>query len=126
MRHAGGRRRGSHPCAGGRRCPRAGRADRVPGPRHRGIRERPCRQGRRTDPGAEPGDRTDEERAGAAVTALIHAGQAAGDIHPDVTVDDVYLLFSTAPTDQPPAARARWLALVTTGLTTAREATAAR
>ncbi|WP_030326818.1 TetR/AcrR family transcriptional regulator [Streptomyces sp. NRRL B-3229] len=70
--------------------------------------------------GAEPGDRTDEERAGAAVTALIRAGQAAGDIHPDVTVDDIYLLFSTAPTDQPPAARARWLTLVITGLTTAR------
>ncbi|MEU6143228.1 TetR/AcrR family transcriptional regulator [Streptomyces sp. NPDC047081] len=70
--------------------------------------------------GAEPGDRTDEERAGAAVTALIHAGQTAGDIHPDVTVDDIYLLFSTAPTDQPPASRTRWLTLVTTGLTTAR------
>ncbi|MFD7291564.1 TetR/AcrR family transcriptional regulator [Streptomyces sp. NPDC059863] len=70
--------------------------------------------------GAEPGDRADEERAGAAVTALIHAGQAAGDVHPDVTVDDIYLLFSTAPTDQPPVARARWLTLVTTGLTTAR------
>lgn len=50
----------------------------------------------------------------------LHAGQADGDIHPDVTVDDIYLLFSTAPTDQPPAARARWLTLVTTGLTTAR------
>lgn len=76
--------------------------------------------------GAEPGDRTDEDRAGTAVTALIHAGQADGDIHPDVTVDDIYLLFSTAPTDQPPAARARWLTLVTTGLTTARGATAVR
>ncbi|MGW2722667.1 TetR family transcriptional regulator [Streptomyces sp. NPDC001492] len=76
--------------------------------------------------GAEPGDRTDEDRAGAAVTALIHAGQADGDIHPDVTVDDIYLLFSTAPTDQPPPARARWLTLVSTGLTTARAATAVR
>lgn len=76
--------------------------------------------------GAEPGDRTDEDRAGAAVTALIHAGQADGDIHPDVTVDDIYLLFSTAPTDQPPEARARWLTLVTTGLTTARGATPVR
>lgn len=74
--------------------------------------------------GAEPGDRTDEERAGAAVAALIREGQTVGDIHPDVTVDDIYLLFSTAPTDQPPAARARWLTLVTTGLTTARPAAA--
>ncbi|GAB2886576.1 TetR/AcrR family transcriptional regulator [Streptomyces mayteni] len=67
--------------------------------------------------GAEPGDRADEDRGGAAVTALIRAGQADGDIHRDVTVRDIYLLFSTAPTDQPPAVRARWLALVTPGLT---------
>ncbi|MGX1566187.1 TetR/AcrR family transcriptional regulator [Streptomyces sp. NPDC055506] len=68
--------------------------------------------------GAEPGDRSTEERASAAVAALIQAGQADGDIHPDVTVNDIYLLFSTAPTDQPPAARARWLTLVIPGLTT--------
>ncbi|MFD8478276.1 TetR/AcrR family transcriptional regulator [Kitasatospora sp. NPDC059673] len=67
--------------------------------------------------GAEPGDRADEDRAGAALAALIRAGQADGDIHPDVTVGDIYLLLSTAPTDQPPAARARWLALVAPGLT---------
>ncbi|MFE2972226.1 TetR/AcrR family transcriptional regulator [Streptomyces sp. NPDC059340] len=68
--------------------------------------------------GAEPGDRTAEDRAGAAVAALIHAGQADGDIHPDITVNDIYLLFSTAPTDQPPVTRARWLTLVVPGLTT--------
>ncbi|MBK3571934.1 TetR/AcrR family transcriptional regulator [Streptomyces sp. MBT62] len=68
--------------------------------------------------GADPDDRADEDRAGAAVAALIRAGQADGDIHPDVTVSDIYLLFSTAPTDQPPAARTRWLTLVTPGLTT--------
>ncbi|MDH6623648.1 hypothetical protein M2271_001440 [Streptomyces sp. LBL] len=42
---------------------------------------------------------------GAAPATLVQAGQADGDIHQDVTVDDIYLLFSTAPTDQPPAAR---------------------
>ncbi|GAA4294564.1 hypothetical protein GCM10023086_06830 [Streptomyces venetus] len=68
--------------------------------------------------GADPVDRDAEARAGAALAALIQAGQADGDLHQDVTVDDFYLLFSTAPTDQPPAARARWLALVLTGLTT--------
>ncbi|MFD5751023.1 hypothetical protein [Streptomyces sp. NPDC127033] len=68
--------------------------------------------------GAEPGDRADEDRAGAAVAALIRAGQADGDIHPDVTVNDIYLLFSTAPTDRPAADRARWLTLVVPGLTT--------
>ncbi|MDT0318587.1 TetR family transcriptional regulator [Streptomyces sp. DSM 44918] len=73
--------------------------------------------------GATPGDRAAEDRASAAVTALIHAGQADGDIHPDVTVADIYLLFSTAPTDQPATARTRWLTLVTTGLTTHARAT---
>ncbi|MFJ8113089.1 TetR/AcrR family transcriptional regulator [Streptomyces sp. NPDC096132] len=68
--------------------------------------------------GADPVDRDAEARAGAALAALIQAGQTDGDIHQDVTVDDIYLLFSTAPTDQPPAARARWLTLVLTGLTT--------
>ncbi|MFF4802227.1 helix-turn-helix domain-containing protein [Streptomyces sp. NPDC001351] len=68
--------------------------------------------------GADPVDRDAEARAGAALAALIQAGQADGDIHQDVTVDDIYLLFSTAPTDQPSAARTRWLTLVLTGLTT--------
>ncbi|MHC5905260.1 TetR/AcrR family transcriptional regulator [Streptomyces sp. S6] len=68
--------------------------------------------------GAEPGDRVDEDRASAAVTALIEAGQTAGDIHPDVTVQDIYLLFSTAPTDRPEAVRTRWRTLVMPGLTT--------
>ncbi|MFD4714178.1 TetR/AcrR family transcriptional regulator [Streptomyces sp. NPDC058430] len=66
--------------------------------------------------GAEPGDRAAEDRAGAAVAALIHAGQADGDIHPDVTVNDIYLLFSTAPTDEPSVDR--WLTLLVPGLTT--------
>ncbi|MFD7506059.1 TetR/AcrR family transcriptional regulator [Streptomyces sp. NPDC059850] len=68
--------------------------------------------------GAEPGARAAEDRAGAAVAGLIQAGQADGDIHPDVTVNDIYILFSTAPTDQPPTARTRWLTLVVPGLTT--------
>ncbi|MEV8351923.1 TetR/AcrR family transcriptional regulator [Streptomyces niveus] len=73
--------------------------------------------------GTEPSDHVAEDRAGRAVAALIRAGQADGDVHPDVTVNDIYLLFSTAPTDQPLTARARWLTLVTPGLTTqARQA----
>lgn len=59
---------------------------------------------------------TSAHRAGRAVALIIRAGQAARDIHPDVTVDDVYLLFSTAPTDHPAAARTRWLTLVIPGL----------
>lgn len=69
--------------------------------------------------GADPDDKaTTVERSAAAPATLIQAGQAAGDIHPDVTIDDMYLLFSTAPTDQPAAARARWLTLFLPGLTT--------
>jgi hypothetical protein len=68
--------------------------------------------------GADPVDGDAEARAGAALATLIRAGQADGDIHQDVTVDDLYLLFNTAPTDQPATARTRWLTLVLTGLTT--------
>jgi len=68
--------------------------------------------------GADPGGKAAEDRASAALAALIRAAQADRDLHPDVTVHDVYLLLSTAPADQPRAARARWLTLVLPGLTT--------
>ncbi|RKN05995.1 TetR/AcrR family transcriptional regulator [Streptomyces radicis] len=68
--------------------------------------------------GADPGDKVAEDRASRAVATLLLAGQADGDIHPDVTVGDIYLLFATVPADQPAAARARWLALMLPGLTT--------
>ncbi|MEU6610254.1 helix-turn-helix domain-containing protein [Streptomyces shenzhenensis] len=69
--------------------------------------------------GADPSDKDDAvRRAATALAALIQAGQEDGDIHPDVTIDDMYLLFSTAPTGQPAAARARWLTLFLPGLTT--------
>ncbi|MFE4539350.1 TetR/AcrR family transcriptional regulator [Streptomyces scopuliridis] len=68
--------------------------------------------------GAHPADTDAEARAGTALADLIRVGQRDGDIHSDVTVDDIYLLISTAPTDQPSAARTRWLTLVLTGLTT--------
>ncbi|MFD5316637.1 helix-turn-helix domain-containing protein [Streptomyces sp. NPDC127098] len=68
--------------------------------------------------GADPDHKATEDRASAALARLIQASQTDGDLHSDVTVDDIYLLFSTAPTDQPVTARARWLTLVFTGLTT--------
>ncbi|MFC4562980.1 TetR/AcrR family transcriptional regulator [Nocardiopsis mangrovi] len=68
--------------------------------------------------GADRGDTGAEDRSGAALARLIQAGQADGDIHPDITVGDFYLLFSAIPTDRSPAARARWLTLVLPGLTT--------
>ncbi|WP_123026777.1 TetR/AcrR family transcriptional regulator [Mycolicibacterium stellerae] len=66
--------------------------------------------------GAIPDNKADEDRASAALTTLIQAAQSDGDLHSDVSVADIYLLFATAPTDHPPAARARWLALVLSGL----------
>jgi AcrR family transcriptional regulator len=66
--------------------------------------------------GADANNKAALDRASTAVAALIAAGQADGDLLPDVTAEDLYLLFTTAPTDQPPAARARWLALVLRGL----------
>ena len=68
--------------------------------------------------GADPSDQAAEDRAGAALGGLIQIAQADGDLHPDVTVDDFYLLISSAPTDQPADVRARWLTLVLPGLRT--------
>jgi len=67
--------------------------------------------------GAVPDDKADEDRAGAALTTLIEAAQSDGDLHPDISVADIQLLFATEPTERPPAARARWLTLVLFGLT---------
>jgi AcrR family transcriptional regulator len=67
--------------------------------------------------GADHGHKAVEVRVTEALARLIGAGQSSGDIHPDVTVADIYLLLSAAPTDQPPAARARWLTLILPGLT---------
>ncbi|WP_309505234.1 TetR/AcrR family transcriptional regulator [Streptomyces sp. KM273126] len=68
--------------------------------------------------GADPAGEATVERAAGALATLIRAGQADGDIHPDVTIDDMYLLISTAPAEQAPAARARRLTLLLPGLTT--------
>jgi len=59
-----------------------------------------------------------ETRAGAALTDLISIAQADGDIYPDVTVADLYLLFSIAPTARPADERARWLELALRAITT--------
>ncbi|MFC8436578.1 TetR/AcrR family transcriptional regulator [Streptomyces sp. NPDC057253] len=68
--------------------------------------------------GAHAVDADAEHRALTALADLITTATADGDLHPDVTVDDIYLLISAAPTDHPPTHRARWLTLVLTGLTT--------
>ncbi|TQS29251.1 TetR/AcrR family transcriptional regulator [Microbispora sp. KK1-11] len=66
---------------------------------------------------ADPAARQDEARATRALDQLIRTAQTQGELRDDLTVDDLYLLFATAPTDQSPAVRARWLTLLLTGLT---------
>jgi AcrR family transcriptional regulator len=50
-----------------------------------------------------------------ALQRLIDAGKAQGGLRPDLSVEDGYLFFATAPTDQPPAVRERWLTLMMDG-----------
>jgi len=58
-----------------------------------------------------------EERGLVAVDRLVTLAREAGVFRPDATTEDLVLLMNTAPTDLPPAARARWLALFLAGLT---------
>jgi len=66
--------------------------------------------------GAVPDDKADEDRASMALAHLIRTAQSDGDLHPDISVADIYLLFSSVPTDCPPTTRTRWLTLVLFGL----------
>ncbi|AHH99651.1 TetR/AcrR family transcriptional regulator [Kutzneria albida] len=55
-------------------------------------------------------------RAEAAGLVLFTAARADGDLHPSTTAADLTLLMITAPADQPPAVRARWLEVFLAGL----------
>jgi AcrR family transcriptional regulator len=66
--------------------------------------------------GAVPDDKADGDRAGTALATLIRTAQLDGDLYPDISVADIYLLFTTVPTECPPATRDRWLTLVLFGL----------
>ncbi|BDZ64375.1 TetR/AcrR family transcriptional regulator [Agromyces mangrovi Wang et al. 2018] len=57
-------------------------------------------------------------RVEAALAGLVAQGQADGDIRPEITVDDLILLLTTAPVDQSAELRERWLQLILPGLTT--------
>jgi AcrR family transcriptional regulator len=72
--------------------------------------------------GADPDASARAEDARADIAGLLQRAQAAGDIQPDIDVEDLYLLFAAAPTGQPAADRARWLALVVRALTAASPA----
>ncbi|MCW2902663.1 MAG: kstR 4 [Streptosporangiaceae bacterium] len=60
-------------------------------------------------------------RARAGLARLIAAAHDAGDLHPDVTSDDIALLLTTMPGDEIDlCARDRWLELMLRGLTAGR------
>ncbi|HEV7933920.1 MAG TPA: helix-turn-helix domain-containing protein [Actinomadura sp.] len=60
----------------------------------------------------------DRKRARAGLDLLIAAAHMAGDLHPDVTTDDIALLLTTMPGDEIDVrARNRWLELMLRGLT---------
>ncbi len=58
-----------------------------------------------------------ETRVTQALGQLIRTAQAQGSLRADFTLDDLYLMLSTLPADRPHTVRARWLALLLTGLT---------
>lgn len=69
--------------------------------------------------GADFAGQPGEERAVRALQALIDAAKDSGELHPDITIDDFFMLLGAAPLDAPAPTRERWLALVLPGLTTA-------
>ncbi|MFB9660100.1 helix-turn-helix domain-containing protein [Glycomyces mayteni] len=68
--------------------------------------------------GADRHDPEAEDRAGTALAALIETAKADGDLEPDITVADFYLMFSALPADQTPEARHRWRTLILRAITT--------
>lgn len=69
--------------------------------------------------GADFAGQEGEKRAVRAVQRLLDVAKADGELHPDITIDDFFMMLATVPLDAPPEARARWLTLVMPGLTTA-------
>lgn len=57
-----------------------------------------------------------EARAAAALTRLLAIGQQEERVRAGITVEDIYLLISTAPVDQSQAALERWFALMLPGI----------
>jgi hypothetical protein len=54
----------------------------------------------------------------AALAELLIMGQSAGDIRDGITLDDIYLLMETVPSDKPAVIHDRWLQLMLPGIIT--------
>lgn len=65
--------------------------------------------------GAYRENEADRERGQRAMERILEAGKAAGDLRPDLTVEDFHLFFMTVPIDQPAHVRDRWLELMMDG-----------
>lgn len=65
---------------------------------------------------ADVDDSEGVQKAHKAFQALIAAAQADRTIKADLTIDDLYLLMSNAPADQPPAVLVRWVDLILFGI----------
>ncbi|THV42766.1 TetR/AcrR family transcriptional regulator [Glycomyces buryatensis] len=66
----------------------------------------------------DPGDSFD--RMTVASARIVKAAVDDGDLRPDLTVDDLFLVFNTLPTELPADARRRWLTLMLDGFCTGR------
>jgi AcrR family transcriptional regulator len=56
------------------------------------------------------------ERGTAAMERIIKAGKQSGHLRADLDIEDFFILFATAPVDQPPKARERWIELFLGGV----------
>ncbi len=65
---------------------------------------------------ADVDDSEGVRRASVALQSLIDGAGAAGNVRPDLSLDDFYLLVSNAPQGQPPAVLDRWIDLILFGI----------
>jgi AcrR family transcriptional regulator len=57
-----------------------------------------------------------EDRGGAALKILIDRAAADGDLRPEISADDIYLMMLSAPNRLPKPGRDRWLEIMLAGL----------
>ena len=65
--------------------------------------------------GAHQHSDTDLDRMVQAMERILEIGKSAGELRPDLTVDDFYLFLYTVPLDQPADVRDRWFELMMDG-----------
>ena len=65
---------------------------------------------------ADIDDSDDVQRAHQAFQALIDSARADRTVTADLTIDDLYLLVTSAPTDRPPEVLVRWVDLILFGI----------